>query len=112
MRWSGRETAEKLPANSSARPRIFGLAQESKDALLGVVHFQPLETLAAEVNLVEGRLGPVEAVQILHAPAERAVWLSLQRPPLQAGLVAPLALLAQLAAHEQQLLARDGRTSG
>jgi hypothetical protein len=52
--------------------RVPGLAEEGDDALLAVVHLQPVEPDRLEVGLEQRRLRPVEPVEVLEEPAERA----------------------------------------
>jgi hypothetical protein len=57
-------------------------------------------------DLPERGLVPVEAVEVAHERLHAAVLGPLEQVPVEAPLVTPLALLRQLPAHEQQLLAR------
>src|ERR1700693_3069947 len=50
--------------NNDEVVRIFGSAQEGNDATLPVVAVYPLETARLEIDLEQGRLRPVEAVQV------------------------------------------------
>jgi hypothetical protein len=44
--------------------RVFAAADERKNAVIGVVGVNPLETVPVKLDLVKGRFGGVEAVQI------------------------------------------------
>jgi len=56
---------------------------------------------------VERALAPVEAIEITHQPLETAVVGALvEQMPVEAPVVMPLAALPDLAAHEEELLAR------
>ena len=76
------------------------------DRVVGVVGVDPLEARRVEVELVQRRLAAEQAVEVagpaLHAPVRRV----LEQVPVQAGVVVPLLALGELAAHEEQLLAR------
>src|SRR5687767_5401492 len=76
---------------------VFGVARfadERHRALLGVAAVDPLETVRVEVELIKGRLGRVDAVQIGHPVHEAAVLGVLEHPPFEAFLVLPFAALA------------------
>src|SRR5690606_8568596 len=81
-------------------------AQVRQHARLGIVAVHPLEAARVEVALPERGLRPVDAVQVLHPAAHARVRRQLEQAPLEPRLVVPLAPLPELAAHEEQLLAR------
>jgi len=60
---------------------IAGAADERHHALLGVPAVDPLEARRLEVDLVQGALGPVDAVEVAHQPQEGTVI----RPPIEGG---------------------------
>src|SRR5436190_22574623 len=88
------------------RRRLVALAQERDDALLPVAALHPAEAVVREVFLVQRRLLAQDAVEVAH-PALHALVarIHLQHMPLEARLVRPFAALAELAAHEEELLA-------
>ena len=65
----------------------------------------PFESGGIVIEYVHGRLAAIEAVQLLHPGLHAAMNLVLQHMPFQAGVVSPLAHLAEFAAHEEQFLA-------
>src|SRR5579863_1769692 len=85
------EVAHRKERGAAARQ-----AQERQYAHVGIVAVHPLEALGTEVELVQRGGRAVEAVQVgepaLHALVQRI----LQHVPLEALLVLPLALLAEL----------------
>ena len=83
-------------------------AKVGEDALVGVVAVDPLEAGRIAVELVQRRRVRVEPVQVAHQSLHALVGRPLQKIPLQALVVVPLVPLAELAAHEQQLLAGLG----
>ena len=84
---------------------VLRAAYERYDAVLAVVAVNPLESGRIEVDLVQRMLGPVDAVQILDELPQALVQRLIQRMPIQAVIVVPLARLSELAAHEHELLA-------
>src|SRR5208337_540134 len=85
---------------------VMTTAQETEHAAIRVVGIHPLESARITFALVESRFTSVEVVQVLHPGLHSGVQRELKDPPLQAFLVGPLALLPELVAHEEQLLAR------
>ena len=84
-----------------------GLAQIGQHRTFGVGAVDPLEACRIEVHRMQRRLGAVQAVQVRHPALQALVPVVLvEQPPVELAVVVPLAALAELAAHEQQLLAR------
>ncbi len=89
--------------------RVFGLlafAQQRNHARSRVVTIYPLEACWIVIELVQGRFGAIEAVQLLHPVLHAFVNAKLQDVPLQAHVVSPFAHLPELISHEEQLLTR------
>src|SRR5262249_28232617 len=80
-------------------------AEGPQDPVLDVVAVDPLEPRGLAVELVEGPLLAVEPVEITDPLLDPGVGSPVRDVPVQASVVVPLALLAELPAHEQQLLA-------
>src|SRR4029453_18280509 len=74
-------------------------------ALVGVVAIDPLEAVRPTIELVERGLGPIRRVEVAAPPLEAGGAGGAEQVPVEARLVIPLAPLAELAAHEEQLLA-------
>src|SRR5690606_16611638 len=85
------------------------LADEAHDALLAVVAVDPLETRRREVGTVETRLAAIEGIEIANPTFQPRMKRPLEQAEIDLLLVAPLVPLTDLAAHEQQLLARMQR---
>src|SRR5690606_10713249 len=81
------------------------LADEREHALLAVVAVDPLEAVAGKVVLVERGLAAVERVEIPHPALEPRVQRPIEQREVDGALVIPFAPLAELPAHEEQLLA-------
>src|SRR5207248_7011714 len=81
-------------------------AQERDNADVGVVTVDPLEAACRELELVQRRRAAIEPVEIAHPALHPGVQRILEHVPLETLLVLPLTPLAELPAHEQQLLAR------
>ena len=88
--------------------RRFALAQQGNSAGGVVVGVDPLESGGFVIQLMQGGFAAVKAVQLLHPCLNAAMHLILQHVPFEAGIVVPLAYLAELVAHEEQLLAGLG----
>src|SRR6185312_8966175 len=80
-------------------------AQVHDHALIGIVAVDPLEAVGREVALVEGGSRTIEAVDVPHPAADAFVQRIREHMPLQALVMLPLAPLADLPAHEEELLA-------
>src|SRR5688500_10195159 len=81
-------------------------AQQRDHAVLAVVGVDPLEAGGVVVELVQRGLALVEAVEVPHQALDPGVALVLEEMPVEAAVVPPLLPLPQLAAHEEELLAR------
>ena len=86
--------------------RVLRLADEGDDAVLVVVAVDPLEAIPVEVDLPECLVVAIEFIEcaavLEHLLVHRVL---LRQMPVEAVIVIPLDELAELAAHEQQLLA-------
>ena len=92
-------TSTTSPASRARRRNDRTLCSQSAQS----IHSNPA---GLDVELVERGLGAVEPVQVAHEPLQAAVVRALvEQMPVEAPVVVPLAPLAELAAHEQQLLA-------
>src|SRR5690242_1992674 len=85
---------------------VAALADVRECALLGVAAVDPLETVRVEVELVERGLGRVDTIEIGNPAHQPRMLAILEHPPLETFLMLPFAALAELAAHEKELLAR------
>src|SRR5690606_26041008 len=80
-------------------------ADEADDALLGIVGVDPLEAFASAVAIMERGELAVDAVELADEELDPAVGRAGRAEvPIEALVVVPLAPLAELAAHEEQLL--------
>ena len=77
--------------------------EERQHAMVGVVRVDPAEPRPVEVLLPEGRLAAVHRVEFCDQALDPGVLGVLQQVPVHAGVVPPLVVLGDLAAHEQQL---------
>src|SRR5262245_50012187 len=105
MRYWCRGTGVKLQATSKRSSAVWAFAQENDRAFLSVVAIDPFEARRIAVQRMQGRLTAVKPVKIVHPALEPAVLRVLQKVPIQTGIVVPFAPLAEIAAHEEQLLA-------
>ena len=74
--------------------------------MISVVGIDPLEAGPVAVVEVQCRLVTVEAVEVGDEALDTGVTLVLGEVPVDAGVMGPFVPLADLTAHEQQLLAR------
>src|SRR5215471_5670014 len=81
------------------------LAQKAYDTAFDVITIYPGEGLRVAVTLIERWCLSVEMVQVRHPPLQASVWRKRQQMPVQAGIVMPLAPLAELPTHEEELFA-------
>ena len=94
---------------------VFGFlaaADEGKDAIVGVVCVNPFKTVPVKFDLMEGRLGGVQMIEIGNEALDAAVGIVLEEMPVEAASFAPFAALGQFLAHEQELLAWVGALIG
>ena len=78
----------------------------------GVIGVDPAKALPAAVALPECGALQIEVVQLGHELLEACVHGIVEQEPLELLLVGPLAELAELAAHKEQLLAGMGHHIG
>src|SRR5688572_18606581 len=88
--------------------RVAAVADVTERAVLAIVSVNPFVTACIKVAFVQRRLTAIAAVQVLNETLDSRMIGILQHVPLQAGVVSPLRYLAELSAHEQQLLAGLG----
>ena len=74
----------------------------------GVVGVQPAEPGRIRVEFPEGGVGHVELIEVLDHALQAVMSPQVADPPFQAGGLVELGALAELAPHEQQLLAGEG----
>src|SRR5260221_11795887 len=88
------------------RRALVALAQERDDALLPVAALHPAEAVVGEILLVQRRLLAQHAVQVRYPALYAFVAIvRAEHMPLEARLLRPLPALADLAAHEEELVA-------
>src|SRR5581483_465488 len=75
---------------------------------VGVVGLDPPEAARVGVELPQSGLVAVETVEVAHEALDPGVLRRLEQVPVERALVAPLLLLGELRAHEEELLARVG----
>src|SRR6478752_6777867 len=91
--------------HDAARLRVAALAEPREHAVVGVVGDEPFETGRVAVELVQRRRRAVKIVEIANEPLHAEMVLLFEEMPGQAVVVGPFGVLAELAAHEHQLLA-------
>src|SRR5205823_14391248 len=65
----------------------------------------PGKPLALTIELIEGRRRAIEPIEVAHQALHSGMETVVEALPVEPDIVVPLALLAELAAHEQELLA-------
>src|SRR6202030_4025639 len=81
-------------------------AQEGKHALIPIVQHDPAETVGLAILSMERRVLAIDAIEIPHELLHAGMHRLIKREPVQSPIVVPFPLLSELAAHEQELLAR------
>src|SRR3954451_25243194 len=79
---------------------------ERVDGIRAIIADDPPESGAFGITRMQRRLGAIEPVEIAHQPLNAGMVLVLQRWPVDFGVVIPFMPLRDLAAHEEELLAR------
>ena len=102
------EAGEAKKQKKQGKRRGSREAQEGQHVALGVVGVDPAEPVRRRVELPQRGVLPVGRVQVAGQPLHALVDVEVQHPPVQPPGVRPLAALAELRPHEQQLLARVG----
>ena len=97
---------EEVHDHETARVRVVTLAQPGKDVVGGIMGDHPFKSRLVAVHLVQRRHGAIEVVEIADQVLDAGVPLLPQQVPIERMIVIPFALLAEFAAHEQELLAR------
>ena len=84
---------------------IFAAADESEDAVVGVIGVNPFETVPVEIDLMKGRLDGVKTVEIVDEMLDTTMGIVFEEMPVEAARFAPFVTLGELLAHEQEFLA-------
>src|ERR1700719_4501349 len=84
--------------------RIPAAPQIGYDAFCRVRHVDPVESFGLAIQTVQRRRAAVEMIEIAHQTPDPLVQRFAEQLPVEPDIVVPLALLSELAAHEQELL--------
>src|SRR5688572_11685287 len=82
------------------------LTHEAEHTVRRVVGIDPLEAFVREIGFVQRGVVPIREIEVAHPALQTRVQGKVQKMPVEAGVVIPFAVLADLTAHEQELLAR------
>src|SRR6266404_9197442 len=85
--------------------RLVSFPQPREHAAFGVVHDEPLKPGILAIAFVQSRYRPIKTIEIADQSLHARMTGMLEKVPIKRVVMAPFALLAELAAHEQQLLA-------
>src|SRR6266566_8083464 len=85
--------------------RLASFSQPREHAAFGVMHDQPLEPGILRIEVVQSRYRPVKTIEIADQSLDARMQRILEKMPIKRMVMAPFAFLAELAAHEQELLA-------
>ena len=85
--------------------RRFALAHIRDDAVVGVAVVDPLKPAVVKINLIQRRITLIHQVQIADAILHSLIHRMFQQEPAQSFFRIPLPVMAELAAHEEQLFA-------
>src|SRR5947209_7528756 len=86
--------------------RLAAFAQPGKYAALGIIHDQPFEAVGLTIERVQCWHAAVEPIEVADQGVNPTVAGLLSEMPIQRMVVSPFVLLAELASHEQEFLAR------
>src|SRR5438067_1816045 len=84
--------------------RIPAPPQIGYDAFRSVRHVDPVESFGLAIQTVQCWRAAVEMIEIAHQTPNALVQRFAEQLPVEPDIVVPLALLAELAAHEHQLV--------
>src|SRR6266566_85778 len=85
--------------------RLASFSQPREHAAFDIMHDQPLKPGILAIEFVQSRYRPVKTIEIADQSLHARMPGVLEKMPVKRMIVAPFALLAELAAHEQELLA-------
>src|SRR5207302_4279835 len=91
---------------------VFAAADEGKNTVVGVVSVNPFENVPVKLDLMEGGLGGVKAVEIADEALDAAMGIVLEEMPVDAAGFGPFATLGEFLPHEEKFLARVGALIG
>src|SRR5271156_4666645 len=86
------------------RRAICRKSEKCKYRIAAIISHNPLKSIRLAVALMQGRLGNIKAIEIADDALDAGVERVFDRRPIEVAVVIPLALLRELAAHEQKLL--------
>src|SRR6185312_1104475 len=92
-------------ADDQHRRRIGGVAYEREHRIGAVVADRPLKAGPVAVALMQRQMRSVECIEIADEVLDAGMRGIIERRPIEIEVVIPFALLGELAAHEQKLLA-------
>src|SRR6516162_6906723 len=91
--------------HQAAIVRLASFAQPREDAAFGVMHDQPLEPGVLTIEFVQSRYRPIKTIEITDQSLHTRMPGVFEKMPIKRMVMAPFAFLAELATHEQKLLA-------
>ena len=93
-------------AHDDQRRPCARFAQEAQHARLGVVIVDPFKACAIEIDFIQRGRRAIKRIEIGYPALDAGVLGLIEHPPFQRIIMRPFASLAELPAHEQQLLPR------
>ena len=85
--------------------RLASFSQPGEHAAFGIMHDQPLEPGILAIEFVQSWYRPIKTIEITDQSLHTRMPGVLEKMPIKRMIMAPFVLLAELAAHEQELLA-------
>src|SRR5260370_1094860 len=99
-------SSSRRPWPSNRQSSTFSaLAEKSAKLVPRPSQLAPRRAAVRAVHLMQRRQRAIQPVEIADQGVDAGIFLLLEQMPVQRTIVIPLALLAELAAHEHQLLA-------
>src|SRR4051812_12884929 len=96
----------KIHDDEASCARIATLADPGEHVVVGIIGDDPLETGRVAIQLMQRGDGAIEPIEIADQAVDAGMTALAEQMPVERLIMIPFALLAELAAHEHQLLAR------
>jgi len=84
---------------------VLAAADKRKDAVVSVVGVNPFKSVPIEIDLMKGRFGGVNTIEVAHEMLNAAMLGVFQNVPFKAMGFGPFRALGKLLSHEEEFLA-------
>ena len=83
-------------------PRASSLPQKANNAFFPIMKIHPLKTFLSKIQLMDGRFGSVEVIEVSDPPLDSLMRRIRKPMPFEALLMDPFSPLTELRTHEHQ----------